>query len=62
MVAGGEPHVDVAGGEVGVVLLEDGLVSDGLSGSVQEQAGAVVPTTDRVSLIKFDTTPGSDCI
>ena len=37
-------------------------MSDGLGGSVQEQAGAVVPTTDRVSLIKFDTTPGQDCI
>ena len=60
VVVPGQPDVDVAGGEVGVVLLEDGLVADGLGWSVQEQAGAVVPAAEQVSLIKFDTRLGSD--
>ena len=44
VVVAAQPEVDVGGGEVGPVLLQHRLVSNGLAGIVQERRGPVVPT------------------
>ena len=44
VVVAGDSHVDVGAGEVGPVILEDRLVADGLTATVQERRGAIVPT------------------
>ena len=50
VVVPGGPDVDVGGGEVRPVLLQHGLVPDGVVGTVQQRETAVVPTDKHVSL------------